>query len=109
VLTLPDGYDAPVSVGLDAFEAQAYEAVLEALWEALDEPSYRGGQHWVRGHVTGAQGHPPDEGTELLLHLAYDDDLGFEFLDGGTIQFRIPVAALARGDYSAVEAIPDSS
>jgi Domain of unknown function (DUF1963) len=108
VLTLPDSYDAAEALGLDPFEARAYEAVQEALWEALGEPSWWGGQHWVAGHVTGAQGHPPEEGTELLLHLADDDSLGFSFLDAGTIQFRIAPDALTRGDYAAVEADPSS-
>ena len=56
--------------------------------------------HWVRGHA-------PD--TVLLLHLSYDEPLGFEFLDGGTIQFRIASSALAAGDWSAATAEADSS
>jgi len=64
--------------------------------------------HWVGGLVTGVQGHPPEEGTVLLLHLGFDDDLGFEFLDNGAIQFRIPAAALAAHDWSQVTAEADS-
>jgi hypothetical protein len=108
LLTLPDSYDAPESLGLDPFEARAYEALQAALWDAVGDPSWKGGRHWVAGHVTGAQGEPPEEGTELLLHLANDDDLGLSFLDAGTIQFRAPADALARGDYAAVEADPSS-
>ena len=78
------------------------------MWNALGEPSWKGGQHWVAGHVTGVQGEPPEEGTELLLHLADDNSLGFSFLDAGTIQFRVPTEALARGDYTAVVAEPSS-
>jgi Domain of unknown function (DUF1963) len=108
VLTLPDESHAMESLGLDPFEARAYEAAQDALWDALGEPSWKGGQHWVAGHVSGAQGEPPEAGTELLLHLANDDSLGFSFLDAGTIQFRIPAEALARGDYAAVRADPSS-
>jgi hypothetical protein len=108
VLTLPDESDAVESLGLDPFEARAYEAAQDALWVALGEPSWKGGQHWVAGHVSGAQGEQPEAGTELLLHLANDDSLGFSFLDAGTIQFRIPADALARGDYAAVRADPNS-
>jgi hypothetical protein len=64
--------------------------------------------HWVSGHATGVRGHPPQPGTVLLLHLETDADLRFEFLDGGTIQFRIPSDALAARDWSAVVAFADS-
>ncbi|HYZ30128.1 MAG TPA: DUF1963 domain-containing protein [Thermoleophilaceae bacterium] len=108
VLTLPDGYDAAQSLGLDPFEVRAYDSLQAALSSALGEPSWSGGRHWVGGQVTGAQGEPPEEGTELLLHLANDHSLDFSFLDGGTIQFRIAADALARSDYGAVEADPSS-
>ena len=76
--------------------------MLERFWESTSEQ-----EHWVGGHVTDVQGEEP-EGV-LLLHIAYDEELGFEFLDGGAIQFRIPAEALARGDYGAVTAEPSSS
>jgi hypothetical protein len=44
----------------------------------------------------------------LLLHLEFDRQLGFEFLDGGAIQFRIPGRALAERDWAAVTIEPDS-
>jgi hypothetical protein len=108
VLTLPDEFEAVDSLELDPFEARAYDAAQTALWAAVGEPYWRGAYHWIAGHVTGAQGEPPEAGTELLLHLANDDSLGFSFLDAGTIQFRIPADALARGDYAAVRADPSS-
>jgi hypothetical protein len=64
--------------------------------------------HWVGGLVTGVQGHPPEQDTVLLLHLGFDHELGFEFLDNGAIQFRIPAAALAARDWSQVTAEADS-
>ena len=102
VLTLPSDYDAAATLGLDAYEKHAYEAALDVLWNALGEPSWMGGQHWVGGHVTNAQGETPEPDTVLLLHMADDDSLGFRFLDAGTIQFRIPADSLLREDYSAV-------
>lgn len=106
VLTLPIGYDAAVSLGLDPYESRAYEAVHQALAAALGPGAGPG--HWVGGHATGAQGEQPAEDTALMLHMSEDTSLGFSFLDAGTIQFRIPRDALARGDYSAVEIEPSS-
>jgi hypothetical protein len=54
------------------------------------------------------QGHPNDPDSVLLLHIEHDSLLGFEFLDGGTIQFRIPAAALAERDWFQVLAVADS-
>ena len=64
--------------------------------------------HWVGGLQTGVQGHPTDDDTELLLHIADDAELGFHFLDAGAIQFRIPTAALAAHDWSQITATADS-
>lgn len=64
--------------------------------------------HWVLGAVTGHQGHTPEANTVLLLHLASDEALGFQFLDAGDIQFRIPADALAAGDWTAARARADS-
>jgi hypothetical protein len=101
-LTLPDGFGAPDELGLDVYEAEAYEEVLDQLGGRGDD------DHWIGGHATGVQGAPPDPDTVLLLHLAWDEQLGFEFLDGGAIQFRIPAAALAARDWSQVFVEADS-
>ena len=50
----------------------------------------------------------PSTDTVLLLHLGFDHELGFEFLDNGAIQFRIPADALAAHDWSQVTAEADS-
>ena len=60
------------------------------------------------GHATGVQGHAVEEGTALLLHLGWDEPLGFMFQDGGAIQFRIPREALAAADWSRICAEGDS-
>ena len=65
-------------------------------------------RHWIGGHATGVQGAASRPGTVLLLHLADDADIGFSFLDGGAIQFRIPADALAARDWSQVFAEADS-
>jgi hypothetical protein len=49
------------------------------------------------------QGFAPEPGTVLLLHIAWDTELRFEFLDGGVIQSRIPAA----GDWSRIVAVGD--
>jgi hypothetical protein len=108
MLTVPNGWGAAGMLGLDVYEARAYEAVVSLLWEATGEPEWFGGQHWIGGHASGAQGETPEPGSVLLLHLADDSELGFDFLDAGTLQFRIPAEALARRDYGAVSAEPSS-
>ncbi len=106
-LTLPDGYDAAAELGLDAAEGEAYIAVADWMREGGAGSSYEP-DHWVLGAVTGAQGHTPEANTVLLLHLDWDEALGFAFLDGGDLQFRIPTDALAAGDWTAARALAES-
>jgi hypothetical protein len=109
VLTLPDGYDAGTQLGLDVYAARTYEDVVELLRGAPDgDGADRRAHHWVQGHATGAQGHWNDPDSVLLLHIEHDPSLRFEFLDGGSIQFRIPATALAARDWSQVVALADS-
>ncbi len=107
ILTLPAHEGAAATVGAHPDVHVRYEGASEVLWRALDRYA-PGPRHWVRGHVCGVQGHPPEQDTVLLLHLDNDLALDFDFLDGGTIQFRIPVDALAVEDWSAITAEPDS-
>ncbi|HYZ27791.1 MAG TPA: YwqG family protein [Thermoleophilaceae bacterium] len=106
-LTLPDDYEFAERLGLDPAEKSICEDVAYQL-------RYDGrgrlevGDHWILGAVTGVQGHPVEPDTVLLLHLEFDRQLGFEFLDGGAIQFRIPGRALAERDWAAVTIEPDS-
>jgi Domain of unknown function (DUF1963) len=106
-LTLPDDDEAGERLGLDVAESEAYDEIAFSL-RYDDEDSPGEGDHWVLGACTGIQGAAVDEDTTLLLHIAWDDDLGFQFLDGGAIQFRIPRAALETRDWTAVVAEADS-
>ena len=101
-LSLPDDSEAAQRLGLDVFEADAYEELRERLMYP-EEP-----HHWIGGHASGTQGDAPAEGTTLLLHLDWDEALGFEYLDAATIQFRIPDAALAAGDFTQAYALVES-
>lgn len=74
-------------------------------WRPRDDGRSLGGVHWVGGLASGVQGHPPEEDTLLLLHLSWDEPLGFLFLDGGGVQFRIPRAAAAARDWSQAVAM----
>ena len=106
-LTLPDDYEFAERLGLDPAEKSICEDVAYQL--RYDRGgSHEVGDHWILGAVTGVQGHPVEPDTVLLLHLDFDRQLGFEFLDGGAIQFRIPERALAKGDWAAVTIEPDS-
>jgi Domain of unknown function (DUF1963) len=104
----PVDYELGERLGLDPAAASVVEEIAARL-RYDDDADIRYGEHRILGALSGVQGHPTDPGTVLLLHLAYDESLGFEFLDGGAIQFRIPEDALARGDWSAVAIEPDSA
>ncbi len=109
LLTLPDHYDVAESLALDPDQAAIYDALHSILDEALLVPALPWECHWVGGHQSDAQGHPPEDNSVLLFHVSNDHSLGFDFLDGGTIQFRIDANELASGEYSAVEIEPSSS
>jgi hypothetical protein len=102
---LPDGFGARELAGLDVFEGQTYDE----LANELARPTWNDAPHWVGGWATGCQGVVDDTGTLLLFHLSADDELGFSYLDAGTIQFRIPPGALAERDWSRVVAFAESS
>jgi uncharacterized protein YwqG len=104
-LTLPDDWTAGQRLGLDVYDRQTYAELAERLEAALPAGESR---HWLGGHATGVQGAPLDADTALVLSIEDDGDLGFSFLDGGTVQFRIPPDALARRDFSRVIAFGDS-
>jgi hypothetical protein len=105
-LTLPDDYELGERLDLDVAAASVVEEIANELRYAGRDGF--GDDHWILGAVTGAQGHPTEPGTVLLLHMGWDEPLGFEFLDAGAIQFRIPEPALAAGDWDAVTIEPDS-
>ena len=100
-LTLPDDYDIGSRFGLSAARGEALSEIASRLRYG-DEGFGSTEDHWVLGHATGVQGHQVEPGTALLLHLGWDEELGFMFQDGGAVQFRIPLDALAVGDWSQV-------
>jgi hypothetical protein len=103
-VVLPYGWGVERLTGLDPFASQAYEELVDALWE----PFRMLGHQWLGGHVPGAQFMADDTGTRLLFHIESDDGLGFEFLDAGTLQFRIAPGALAERDWSQVVTVAES-
>ncbi len=104
-LTLPEDWTASQLLELDVYERATYTELAERLEAALPA---RHSRHWLGGHATGVQGEPLDHDTTLLLSMEDDDDLGFSFLDAGTVQFRIPSDALAHRDFSRAIAFGDS-
>ncbi|WP_148261143.1 DUF1963 domain-containing protein [Conexibacter woesei] len=101
-LTLPTSWQVGVLLGLGPVELAAYYGAVER------SVGPQHGCHWILGWETGVQGYLPDDDSILLLHLADDGGLDFNFMDAGSIQFRIPHTALAAGDWSAVFAYADS-
>jgi hypothetical protein len=83
------------------------DALVRNGWRRPDDGRSLDGLHWMGGAATGVQGEPPG-GTILLLGVSWDEALGLLFLDGGSIQFRIPPDAAERGDWSQVRALPAS-
>ena len=104
-LTLPDPWTAERLLDLDVYELETCAELSERREAELPVQESR---HWLGGHAAGVQGVPLDGDTALLLSIEHDSELGFSFLDGGTVQFRIPPDALARRDFSRVIAFGDS-
>lgn len=95
-VALPDDYEAPERLGLADDKAMAYGAVTDTLRAT-----------GLLGPWSGSQFEPQEPGSVLLLHLEPDDD--FDFLDAGTIQFRIHADALADGRWDEAFAVPESA
>lgn len=78
VLTLPEHVE-----GLTAVEQLDYDAIFGQLLEitpGLSDPA-----HLLLGHPGVVQEDPRDRGQLALLHVGWDEALGFEFLDGGDL------------------------
>lgn len=98
---LPDDYEAAARLGLTAEEGAAYAVVTDALREPR--------AHGLLTPWSGTQSHPPDADSVLLLHLEPGAEFGFDFLDTGTLQFRIQADALARRAWDEAFAVPESA
>jgi hypothetical protein len=104
VLMLPGWYSAAEELGLDAAAGEAYDELDSRMHH--EWPGHNEGTHWFGGLYTGIQSQPPEpRDSVLLLHVEWDEELGFLYGDLGSIQFRIPRDALAAGDWSQVTAI----
>jgi hypothetical protein len=99
---VPLDLDVAARLGLDRAEEDAYRELAHRL------ESEHGGRHWTLGAVTGVQRSAAADDSVLLLHLAYDHEIRFEYEDGGAIQFRVARDAGAAGDWGAVVATADS-
>ncbi len=105
-LTLPDDYVLSEELGFDDDEEELYGELTGRLRYGDSGWSPEVGAHWILGTWTNVQGHPRDEDSVLLLHLASDKSIGFEFLGGGALQFLISKSELDARDWSAVVAEP---
>jgi uncharacterized protein YwqG len=105
LLSLPDDWTVAQLLGLDVYDRETYSELAERLRAALPASDHH---HWLGGHAVGVQGAPLDRDTVLVLSMQSDGELGFSFLDGGTVQFRIPSEALARRDFARVITFGDS-
>ncbi len=105
-LTLPDDYALPEELGLDEDEEVVYGETAALLRYGDGGSPREVGDHWILGAWTNVQSHPRAEDSVLLLHMASDASIGFEFLGGGALQFLISRSALEAGDWSAVVAEP---
>jgi hypothetical protein len=98
-LTIP-GERTP---GVSAADQGLLDDALSLLADRDREPG-----HWVGGRPDTIQG-PFDLDEILLFRLDHDERIGFEYLDAAHIDFRIPRAALAVRNWSAVIADAVSS
>jgi len=112
---IPSGSGEPAEVPEDPWPAT--EVVLDEAdtvgdehhhdWHMPDDGQSLEAEHWIGGQVTGVQGHSPEPDTVLLLHLAWDEALGFAWGDGGAFQFHISAGALARRDWAQIKLSAD--
>ena len=101
VLTMPEE-----PMGLDAAQRLAYDQLYWALYEATPELGEPG--HLLLGHPVVVQGDPREPGEVSLLHLGWDEALGFEHLDGGDLTFYADADDICAGRWERLTVSPAS-
>ena len=99
-------HDARGAQGLDAAQRLAYEHLHGALLEATPELGEPG--HLLLGHPVVVQGDPREPGEVSLLHLGWDEALGFEHLDGGDLTFHADADDVRAGRWERLTVSPAS-
>jgi hypothetical protein len=84
-LTLPDWPGAGVAILGDPVEGAAYDELARSLRDPYGEDA-----NFLLGAYTDDQAGPPDGHRSLLL-LSADPELGWHFVNDGTLQFWMPI------------------
>jgi hypothetical protein len=92
--------------GLTDAERLAYGTLHERLCELT--PGLWRPPHLVLGHPNVMQDDPRAPGQVSLLHVGWDPDLGFEFLDAGVLTFYGDAADVAAGRWDRLTVAPAS-
>jgi hypothetical protein len=102
VLTLPlDAGDLPSD------ERAAYQRLTDQLCEIT--PGLGTNAHLMLGHPTVVQEDPRAPGEINLLHLDYDEELGFMYGDAGDVTFYGTAEDIRAARWDRIKAIPNSS
>jgi uncharacterized protein DUF1963 len=96
VLTIPEE-----PAGVDAAHRYAYDKLFEATQDFTPG-------HMVLGHPVVVQGDPREPGQMSLLHIGWDEALGFEFLDAGDLTFHGDAADVRAGRWDRLTISPSS-
>ena len=102
VLTLPD----PDGEDLSEDEWAAYEELFDQLYKIT--PGVGADAHLMLGHPTVVQEDPREPGEINLLHLDWDEELGFTYGDAGDVTFYGAAEDIRAGRWDRVKAIPNS-
>ncbi|HEX5782369.1 MAG TPA: DUF1963 domain-containing protein [Solirubrobacteraceae bacterium] len=95
VLTMPEGEDP------------RYERLVDALHDQTPELFEPG--HLLLGHPAAfVQGDPREPGQVSLLHLGWDEALGFEYLDGADLTFYGDAGDVRAGRWDRLTVEPQS-
>jgi hypothetical protein len=101
VLTLPEQLE-----DLAADERLGYE---ELYWQLVERtPGLREPSHLLLGHPATTQDDPRDPGEIALLHVGWDERLGFEFLDGGDLTVHGTAEDVRAGRWDRLTISPSS-
>jgi hypothetical protein len=102
VLTLP-GRDAG---DLSDEEWAAYERLTDQLYEVT--PGLGTNAHLMLGHPTVVQEDPREPGEINVLHLDWDEELGFMYGDAGDVMFYAAAEDIRAERWDRIKAVPNS-
>lgn len=96
----------PEPEGLSRADELVYEQLYDALWHVA--PGAGRPPHLLLGHPEPLQEDPREPGEASLLHVGWDEELGFDFLDAGDLTFHGDPADVRAGRWERLTVSPGS-